>query len=133
MLSFGELGARVNRISHALRALGMQRGDHLALLLPNGLEWIEVYMAATQIGLYVTPINWHLTGEEAAYIVENCDVGVLVADARYAEIAVQAAQQAGLGEQQCYATGGAIPGFSPMTICSPGSRIHRRKTAAPAP
>ena len=112
-LSFGELGARVNRIAHALRALGVQRGDHLALLLPNGLEWIEAYMAATQIGLYVTPINWHLTGEEAAYIVENCDARVLIADARYAAIAVQAARQAGLGEQQCYAAGGAIPGFSP--------------------
>ncbi|MDY6957383.1 MAG: acyl-CoA synthetase [Pseudomonadota bacterium] len=112
-LSFGELGARVNRIAHALRALGVQREDHLALLLPNGLVWIEVYMAATQIGLYVTPINWHLAGEEAAYIVENCDARVLVADARYADIAVHAAREAALSAEQCYAAGGAIAGFSP--------------------
>lgn len=111
-LTFGELGGRVNRISHALQALGLRRGDHVALLLPNTLEWIESYLAATQIGLYVTPINWHLTGEEAAYIVENCDARVLIADVHYAATALQAAREASLAENQCYAVGD-IPGFSP--------------------
>lgn len=109
-LTFGELGQRVNQLSHGMRARGLGRGDHIALLLPNGQEWIEAYMAATQIGLYLTPINWHLIGEEAAYIVENCDAKLFIADARYAQTAGTAAAQARLSEDQCFSVG-KIAGF----------------------
>ena len=44
----------------------------------NRPEFVEVLYAAQRIGLRLTPINWHLTGEEAAYIVENCEAKAFV-------------------------------------------------------
>ena len=46
-------------------------GDHLALLIDNQPEFYDVVWAAIRIGLYVTPINWHLAADEAGYIVRR--------------------------------------------------------------
>lgn len=62
----GHILAAANRITHGLRALGLERGDAVAIMLPNGHEVIEVFMAVAQAGLYVTPLNWHLTAPEIA-------------------------------------------------------------------
>ena len=56
-------------------------GDHLAVLLQNQAEFFDVVWAAHRIGVYVTPINWHLTADEAGYIVADCDAKALVASA----------------------------------------------------
>ena len=56
-------------------------GDHLAVLLQNQAEFFTVVWAAHRIGVYVTPINWHLTADEAGYIVADCDAKALVASA----------------------------------------------------
>ncbi|MCX8102737.1 MAG: AMP-binding protein, partial [Geminicoccaceae bacterium] len=58
----------LGQVLHSLRALGLEQGDTVACVLPNGLEFIELYLAALQIGLYFTPINHHLVGPEIAYI-----------------------------------------------------------------
>jgi acyl-CoA synthetase (AMP-forming)/AMP-acid ligase II len=78
----GELLAAANRAAHGLRALGLEAGDTVALLLPNSIELIEIYLGALQIGLYVTPINWHLVGPEVAYILSDSDAKVFVAHER---------------------------------------------------
>ena len=72
-LTFGELGARVNAVSHGLLALGLKRGDTVAIQLGNEPAWVEVYMAVHQIGMYLTAINYHLSADETAYILENCE------------------------------------------------------------
>src|SRR5204862_1237117 len=64
----GDLFASANQVAHGLRALGLERGDTVAVVLPNSREVFEVYLAAMQIGLYYTPINFHLTAPEIAYI-----------------------------------------------------------------
>mgnify|MGYP002682893663 CR=1 FL=1 len=85
----GALLDRSNQIAHGLRALGLEVGDTVALLLPNSIELMEIYLAALQIGLYVTPVNWHLTAAEAGYIVENCDARVFVASNRLAGLVAE--------------------------------------------
>ena len=60
----GDLLASANRIVHGLRALGLKQGDCVATVLPNGEAMIEVYLATMQAGLYLTPINHHLTAAE---------------------------------------------------------------------
>jgi len=47
----GELLAAANQVSHGLRAQGLETGDTVACVLPNGLEMIELYLGAMQIGL----------------------------------------------------------------------------------
>ncbi len=83
----GELFALSNRLSRALRAAGLTPGDSIAILAPNGAEYLVTYLAATQIGLYVVPINWHLTQSEIAYILSDSNPRALVVHERLAGLA----------------------------------------------
>ncbi|NUS03127.1 MAG: AMP-binding protein [Nonomuraea sp.] len=82
--TYGDLLARVNQVSHGLRARGLGKGDVVAGVLPNGIDAVVMLMATGQIGLYYVPINWHLTEPEVAYILSDCDAKVVVTSAEYA-------------------------------------------------
>jgi acyl-CoA synthetase (AMP-forming)/AMP-acid ligase II len=86
-LTFGELEEQSNRIAHLFRQRGLRPGDHVAVLFGNQLEIFPVVWAAQRSGLYYTPVNWHLTPDEAAYVVDNCEARVLVSDASLEELA----------------------------------------------
>ena len=86
-ISHGELDAASNQLVHLLRASGLERGDHIAVLLENHLHFMTTVWAALRSGLYVTAINWHLTTDEAAYIVENCEARVLISSPHQAALA----------------------------------------------
>ena len=58
----GEVLARANQVVHALRSLGLQQGDTVAAILPNGRHPMHVYLAALQAGWYYVPINYRLLG-----------------------------------------------------------------------
>ncbi|MEV8636376.1 AMP-binding protein [Streptosporangium sp. NPDC051023] len=78
--TYGELLARVNQVSHGLRSRGLGKGDVVATVLPNGVDALVTLMATGQIGLYHVPVNRHLTDAEIAYILTDCDAGVVIAD-----------------------------------------------------
>jgi long-chain acyl-CoA synthetase len=92
----GQLLARVNQLTHALQALGLRPGDGIAGLLPNGSAALQVYLAALQGGWYYTPINWHFTAPEVAYIVADSGAKAFFAHERYAAAGAPAAEQAGV-------------------------------------
>ncbi len=108
--SFDELNARINRIARLLRARGLGPGDGVALLCANRPEFVEVSYACFRTGLRLTPVNWHLTADESAYIVDDCEARAFVADARFADAAGEAARRAPKASLRI-AVGGAIPGF----------------------
>ena len=63
----------------------------VVVMLPNSIELVALYFAALECGLYIVPINWHLTGPEVAYIVEDSEAKVFVGHERFAEAATVAA------------------------------------------
>ena len=77
----GQLFGDINRLSRALRARGIKSGDVLAIMAPNVIEFLTAYMAATQIGLHVVPINWHSVGPDVRYILDDSGARLLVAHA----------------------------------------------------
>lgn len=77
------LNKRANQLANFIRKLGLEPDDGIALLCSNRVEFIEVMMAAFRTGTRVTPINWHLTGEEIGYIVDNSDAKILIAESQY--------------------------------------------------
>src|ERR1700751_310518 len=83
-LSFGdqefspeERSARSARVAGAMAAAGLKEGDMIALMLRNEPGLMDVMLAARQLGLYFTPLNWHFKGEEAPYIMRDCGAKAL--------------------------------------------------------
>ncbi|MEO3813717.1 acyl-CoA synthetase [Sphaerisporangium sp. B11E5] len=107
----GELHARANQVAHGLRALGLTPGDGFCGLMPNGVDGLVLYLAALQSGWYYTPVNWHLTGPEIAYILTDSEAKAFVAHERYAEEAARAAEAI---EPHRRFSRGAIDGFRPV-------------------
>ncbi|MET9267697.1 acyl-CoA synthetase [Amycolatopsis sp. NPDC004079] len=109
-ISYGELTAKANRYASGLRELGLGVGDSVVLLLPNGDDLVAAYFAAIQTGLYVVVVNWHLVGPEVAYILSDSGAKAFLAHERFADVAVAAADEAGLAASARFAVG-AVPGF----------------------
>ncbi len=101
----GELAAQSNRLVHAMRRLGIERGDAIAAMVPNGREMVELYLAAFQAGFYLTPINQHLTAQEVAYILGDCGAKAFFTHQSYADSARAAADQAGLAAERRISSG----------------------------
>jgi long-chain acyl-CoA synthetase len=112
LVSFGELHAASNQLTHGLRALGLQVGDAVAMVLPNGPEVFELYLACLQAGWYLVPINHHLVGPEIAYIVQDCEAKAFVVHERFAAECTRAADEANVPAAARFAVG-TIEGFRP--------------------
>jgi fatty-acyl-CoA synthase len=109
-LTYRQLDERSIRLARHLRGLGLKVGDHLALVSSNDLRVLEVYWAALRSGLYITVVNWHLTADEAGYIVNDCGATVLIASADAARaIPADPAQLPGVRHRLVY--GGELDGF----------------------
>src|SRR2546426_2188746 len=76
--TWAEWNARINQLAHALRALGLGRGDKLAVMLHNCHQFLEVSQATSKIGVVIVPLNYRLRGREIEYIVNNADARALV-------------------------------------------------------
>ena len=112
-VTYGELLEGADAVAGALTSLGLVAGDAVAVMLPNCIEVFELYFATQQSGLYLTPVNHHLTSEEVDYQLEDSASAVLVADARFAQVARAAADRAGLRAERRISVG-EIAGFAPL-------------------
>ncbi|WLQ44963.1 acyl-CoA synthetase [Streptomyces laculatispora] len=108
----GRLHADANRMVHALRAAGLEEGDAFAVVLPNGVEFLTAYLAASQAGFYLVPVNHHLVGPEIAWIVSDSGAKVLIAHERFTAAATAAADEAKLPASHRYGVG-RVEGFRP--------------------
>ncbi len=108
-VTYGELEDRSCRIANLLRSKGLKQGAHVAILLENRPEFLEICWGAMRSGLYVTPINWHLGAEEAAYIIDDCGASVLFASAASPDVIAKLAHVGELAGR--FSVGGAVPGF----------------------
>ncbi len=108
--TWDELNARCNQLLRALKSEGLKPGDPVALLCSNRPEFVEVLGAVSRGGFRLTPINFHLTGDEVGYILDDCEARAFIADARFAAAARRAAEIA-TPMPLCIAVGDTIEGF----------------------
>jgi fatty-acyl-CoA synthase len=78
-MSFAQLDRAADEVAHGLRALGVARGDQVALWLTNSPDWVVCWMACTRIGAVLVPVNTRFKLEEVAYILRQSDARVLIA------------------------------------------------------
>src|SRR3978361_2080527 len=85
-ITYRELDERSNRGAQLFRSLGLRPGDHIALLMENRLEFMEICWAAQRSGLYYTAISRYLTPDDIAYIVGDCGAKIVIPSAKGAEV-----------------------------------------------
>ncbi len=80
-LTFAAWHARATQLAHGLMALGLKKGDRVALLAYNRVEWMEMYAGLARAGLVAVPLNFRLMTAEINYILEHSGaVAMIVQD-----------------------------------------------------
>ncbi|QVQ27245.1 AMP-binding protein [Achromobacter deleyi] len=74
------LAARGEQVAAGLAAMGVREGDVIAVLLRNGMPYLEIIQACKRLGCYYCPINWHYTAEEVAFLVTDSGAKLLIAE-----------------------------------------------------
>jgi acyl-CoA synthetase (AMP-forming)/AMP-acid ligase II len=77
-MTFRIWNARACRLANALLGAGLAKGDRIAILAYNCVEWVEFYAACAKAGLVAVPINFRLVADEIRFIVENCGASALI-------------------------------------------------------
>ena len=87
-MSYGELEMRVRRLANGLcEQLGLVKGDRVAILSKNCIEYMEIYYACARCGLIAQPVNWRLGVEEMGRILNDGEPRVVMVAAEYTEVA----------------------------------------------
>lgn len=79
-MTFRQWNERACRLANGLAALGLRKGDRIAVFAYNRVEWAEIYVAVAKAGLIAVPVNFRLTGPEARFICEDCGVAAVIAE-----------------------------------------------------
>jgi acyl-CoA synthetase (AMP-forming)/AMP-acid ligase II len=90
--SYAELDAWSDRVGHALAALGVRKGDRVAAMAPNRIEYPVLWLALAKLGAIHVPINVRYTPREIAYVLADSQARIAVVDPDYAESMSQAVQ-----------------------------------------
>jgi long-chain acyl-CoA synthetase len=123
-VTYAELEERSTRLSRLFYDAGLRPGDGIALIAENDLRYFEVYWAALRSGLYFTAVNWHLTLDESAYIINDSGARVLIVSAGRAELAGHLAGITPAIEIRL-AFGGQLPGHADYERALAAARPER--------
>lgn len=82
-ISYREAQAETHRLAHALIRAGLQRGERVAILSKNSIEYMLLYFAAAKTGIVPVPLNYRLAPAEWAYILNDAGARILFAGNDY--------------------------------------------------
>ncbi|MEO8702096.1 MAG: AMP-binding protein [Kofleriaceae bacterium] len=82
-LTWGELDATINRLANALVARGARGGSRVALMLPNGSEYLIAQQALARLGATAVQIGYRLKPAEVAYILSNSEPTATIVDSEF--------------------------------------------------
>ena len=107
--TWAEMWRRTNALANGLYALGLEKGDRVALYLKNSLEFSEVFVATTKAGFVKTPVNYNLKEDELVYQLNDSQSAVVVTDPELYPVAA-AAQDRVASLKHIIVTGGVASG-----------------------
>jgi len=108
--TWGEFDATINRLAHALVARGVRGGSRIALMLPNGSEYLIAQQALARLGATAVQIGYRLKAGEVAYILDNSQPVATIVYAPYVGTMREARAQAGGKGGPMIVVGGDIQG-----------------------
>jgi acyl-CoA synthetase (AMP-forming)/AMP-acid ligase II len=84
-LSFSEYNERSCRLANGFMDMGLKKGDRLAVISTNCLEFMEIYTAVAKAGVVVVPINWRLAPMDMQFIINNSDSKAVIVRDEFVE------------------------------------------------
>jgi long-chain acyl-CoA synthetase len=76
--TYAQLDDRARRVAHALAALGVRRGDRVAVMIPNSFEFFEAIHGCGRVGAVVVPVNVHFKADETGWVVTDSGATAVV-------------------------------------------------------
>ncbi len=77
-ISWNVFNEKANRFANLLLDRGIKKGDKVAILLMNGLEWLPIYFGILKTGALAVPLNFRYTASEIEYCIKLAEVDILV-------------------------------------------------------
>ncbi len=84
-IDFYRLKMKVDTFARFLEFVGVKKGDKVALVVANSLEFVIALLASTKLGAVAVPINTFLKEDEIAYILNDCEAKILVSSSKFAK------------------------------------------------
>jgi len=86
---YENLEKRISALASKFYRMGTRRGDRVALLLPNGLDFVTGYFAIAKVGAIVVPMNDHYQQTELLYFLDECGVSLIMTSKDFAPLCHQ--------------------------------------------
>ncbi|MCK5563236.1 AMP-binding protein, partial [Candidatus Bathyarchaeota archaeon] len=127
--TYPELESRTNRLANSLLSMGLRKGDRLAVMLYNCVEFVEVCCACAKIGVVVVTVNWRFLGKEIEYVVNNSDARAMIVDEEFVDIINSVRPNLrNIGEKSFIVVGRVAPegyiSYETLVEGSPDSKPH---------
>ncbi len=103
-LTYAELWRAVQQVAGGLYALGIRRGDHVAVCMGNSIEWVLFFYGAATLGAVTVPVNTRFKADELEYCLKQADVKLLFVVDRFLNLDFIA-----MLRQVCPGIDGALP------------------------
>jgi long-chain acyl-CoA synthetase len=113
-LTYGQVDAMANRLAHALRAGGVQRGDRVAIFLPNSVEAVVSIFAVLKAGGVFVAVNHTTKEQKLGYILANCQASALITADRHQAMAGRLAAEVPSLRTVVLAGAPTLPAFEEM-------------------
>jgi acyl-CoA synthetase (AMP-forming)/AMP-acid ligase II len=88
-LTYREFNTRTNKLATGFFKRGLKKGDKIAVLSNNRVEFMEIYAAAAKAGFIIVPLNFRLLPEDLYWIVRNAEVQMVLVEDRYYDITIK--------------------------------------------
>ena len=122
-LTFAEIFRRMNQLANAMLALGIAKGDRVAILSKNCPEYLEFYFASTMIGAVPVGINYRLVDTEVEFIANDSEAKLFFVNVEYAQTVLGIRDR--LAATRYVSIGGAIEGMQDYeSLIASGSEIE---------
>lgn len=110
-ITWSVFNEKANRFANLLLQRGIQKGDKVAILMMNGLEWLPIYFGILKTGALAVPLNFRYSAEEIEYCVNLAEADVLVFSNPFIGRVEEIADRISKGRLLIY-VGEGCPGFA---------------------
>lgn len=129
-IAYADLDAMIEQTADRLAALGIERGERVAVHLPNIPQFVVAYFAIARIGGIVVPVNVHYKAEELAHVLDDSEAAAIIVYEAFRSTAIEALNAA--RSVRLVVVAGADPGET-VPLEAVGAEAPRRRQTIVSP